>query len=164
MRIWRNPLYNRRGGFRRVPLLPMPRLRFRGRLPSPPVFCPEAGREIAFAFCLECPEFRVWSAQDGDFGRCRHEYLSLQARGYYDGTWDDHPENFDPETFERIQERKRLNEEFARDFDQEKVKMMELARALEGQFAYRSEYSRLDDESDEEESAPAQDDEDGDEY
>jgi|GEM_PF-6221786 len=131
MRIRRDPLYNSRGGFRRYPGIAMPRLRFGGRLPSPPVFCPEAGREISFALCLECPGFRVWNAKDGDFSRCRHEYLALEAKGYYDGTWDQHPENFDPETFAEIQERKRVNEQFAQDFEREKAGMERQAEALE---------------------------------
>ena len=146
MRLFRNPLYNRLGGFRRVPYVQMPRLRFRGRLPSPPVFCPDVDKEIAFAVCLECPKFRVWNAQD-EIRRCWHEYKDLEARGYYDGTWDEHPENFDAQTFAEIQERKRVNEEFARDFELDKAKMAELAKALE-------------DGEEQEEGAPAQDDED----
>jgi len=131
MRIRRDPLYNSRGGFRRYPGIPMPRPRFGGHLPSPPVFCQAQGKEIAFAFCLECPGFRVWNAKDGDFRRCRHEYLALEAKGYYDGTWDQHPENFDPETFAEIKERKRANEQFARDFEREKTEMERQAEALE---------------------------------
>jgi hypothetical protein len=145
MRIWRDPLYNKRGGFRRYPGIPMPRLRFSGRMPSPPVFCPEAAREIAFAHCLECPEFRVWNARDGDFRRCRQEYLALQAKGYYDGTWAEHPENFDPETFAEIQERKRVNEQFAQDFEREKAEMARLAEALE-QYEETEEEQRNEDE------------------
>lgn len=131
MRIWRDPLYNRRGGFRRVPGTPVVSYRSLGRFASPPVFCPEAGGEIAFALCFECPDFGVWSAQDGELRRCRHEYLALAAKGYYDGTWDEHPENFDAETFAEIQERKRINERFMQDFERESQEMERLAEALE---------------------------------
>jgi len=131
MRIWRSTLYNKRGGFRRVPPLLMPSPRFRGRLPSPPVFCPAQRKEIAFAFCLECPEFRVWSAQDGDFRRCRHEFLSLAARGFYDGTWDDHPENFDAETFEQLQEEKRIRERVLAEMEAEREQLERMAEELE---------------------------------
>jgi hypothetical protein len=168
MRLFRNPLYNRLGGFRRVPYVQIPRLRFRGRLPSPPVFCPEAGREIAFAVCLECPKFRVWNAQDGDFKRCWTSFKALEARGYYDGTWDDHPENFDPQSFAEIQERKKINAEFAEDFERDKAEMAELAKALGKEFppSYFSERPWLNEtdeegESDEsDEPAPADEDDD----
>lgn len=149
MRIWRNPLYNRLGGFRRLPFMTLPPLHYKGHFPGPLVFCPAQGKETAFAFCLECPEFRVWHVKDGDFKRCRHEYIDLASRGHYDGTWDDHPENFDPETFAEIQERKRANEQFAQDFEREKAEMERQADALE-----------KDDEADEE----PLDEEDRDEY
>lgn len=131
MRIWRNPLYNSLGGIRKHPQMRVPPSYSWGRLRCPPVFCPPQGREISFAYCLECPEYRVWHAKDGGFRRCRHEYADLASRGYYDGTWDDHPENFDPETFAEIQARKRINEEFLRDFEREKAEMERLAEALE---------------------------------
>jgi len=131
MKIFRNPVFNRFGGIRRVPSLQMPRPLFRGRLPCPPVFCPEAEREIAFTYCLKCPKFRVWNAQDGDYKRCWHEFKDLESRGHYDGTWEDHPENFDPETFARIQEEKRSNEQFALDLERERAEMERLAKALE---------------------------------
>jgi len=156
MRISRNPYFDRLGRLRKYPRPYVPRPRFEGRLPSPQVFCPEAGREIAFAFCQECPEFRVWDAQDGDFRRCRHEYLSLEAKGYYDGTWDDHPENFDPETFERLQEEKRTRERVLREMEAEKNELVRMAEALEKEFPPSCSSDRFwpddadeDDESDE---------------
>jgi hypothetical protein len=93
------------------------------------VDCPEAGETISFENCLTCPKYALWNAQD-EIRRCWHEFKDLESRGYYDGTWDDHPENYDAETFERIQETKRLNEEFAADFEREKAEMARLAEEL----------------------------------
>ena len=89
------------------------------RVCAPPTReCPELGRE-AFVFeCLECEKYSVWHEKDG-FRRCYYEFRELESRGFYDGTWDDHPENFDPETFARIQERKRRNEEINRELETE---------------------------------------------
>lgn len=56
---------------------------------------------------------------DGDMKICWYEYKDLKSRGHYDGTWNDHPENFDPETFAEIQERKRLNAEVNRELESE---------------------------------------------
>jgi len=167
MRLFRNPLYNRLGGFRRVPYVQIPRPLFRGRLPSPSVFCSEAGREIAFAFCLECERFAVWNAKDGDFKQCWHEFKSLEARGYFDNTWDTHSENFDAQTFTEIQERKKINAEFAEDFERDKAEMAERAKALEKEFppSYFSERAWPDETGEEGESddsdepAPADEDE-----
>lgn len=151
MRFYRNLVYDSRGFPRRVPRMRVPVLRFHGHGPVGEVRCPCAGREVSFLSCLECHEFRVWSAKDGDFRRCRHELLDLEARGYYDGTWDEHPENFNPETFAEIQERKRLNEQFLRDFESEKAERERLAR-------------ELDEEAEREEDESTDESEDGDEY
>jgi len=83
------------------------------------VDCPERKQKVHFSECLECEKFRVWHSLDGGLKRCFYEYKDLKSRGFYDGTWDDHPENFDPETFASIQERKRLNEEVNRELEQE---------------------------------------------
>jgi hypothetical protein len=145
---FRNPNYNYLGMVRRCVTTPVRRTFHYGRAAAgPPVHCPEAGHEIAFAHCLGCERFAVWNAQD-EIRRCWHEYKDLEARGYYDGTWDEHPENFDAQTFAGIQERKKINAEFAGDFELDKAKMAELARALE------------DDEEEGDESAPANEDDD----
>jgi hypothetical protein len=171
---FRNPMYNGLGMVRKRPgasLRSPLNVGFGSRRPFYPgiVDCPEAGAAISFESCLRCPRFRVWSAQDDGFRRCWHEYKALEERGYYDGTWDDHPENFDPETFERIQETKRLDEEFASDFEREKLEMAHQAEALarNSKDSRWDEFPWLDDdcEDDEEgETERAQDDEDEDEY
>ena len=81
------------------------------RVCTPPAReCPELGRE-AFVFeCLECEKYAIWHEKD-EYRTCYYEFKELESRGHYDGTWDDHPENFDPETFARIQEQKRWNEQ-----------------------------------------------------
>jgi hypothetical protein len=132
----RNTFYNRLGMVKKRPAASVRSalntgLGARRRFYPGSADCPEAGRTISFQNCLHCPKFGVWSPQDGDFRRCWHEYKDLGARGHYDGTWQDHPENYDPETFARIQERKRLNEEFAADFEREKAEMARLAEELE---------------------------------
>jgi len=131
MRLIRNPIYNRMGMVKRVVTTPIPRLPYPRGYAGPLVHCPEEGRDVAFVRCLKCPKFRVWNAQDGDFRRCWYEFKDLESRGQYDGTWGDHPENFDPETFAEIQERKRINEQFARDFEREKAEMERQADELE---------------------------------
>lgn len=83
------------------------------------VDCPELKKKVHFTECLECDKFQVWHEKDGEMKRCYHEFKDLESRGFYDGTWDDHPENFDPDTFAEIQERKCLNEEVNRELEQE---------------------------------------------
>jgi len=166
---FRNPIYNRLGMVKRFVATPIPRPRYRGRvITGPPTYCAEAGEEIAFIDCLTCSKFAVWKPQDGDLKRCFYEFKNLASRGYYDGTWDDHPENFDPETFAEIQARKKLNAEFEADFEREKRELACLADELEK----RSYDDRFDDfcwlnddyEDEEEDEESAQDDEDEDEF
>jgi hypothetical protein len=88
-----------------------------------PVDCPERKEQVHFTECIECELFRVWDEQDGDLRRCYHEFRDLKSRGHYDGTWDDHPENFDPETFAEIQEKKRRNEEINREMKLERAEL-----------------------------------------
>jgi hypothetical protein len=131
---FRNPMYNSLGLVRKRPGTSI-RSPFNVGLASRRAFypgsadCPEAGKTISFENCLACPKYAVWSPQD-EIRRCWNEFKDLEARGYYDGNWEDHPENYDPETFERIQETKRLNEEFAADFEREKAEMARLAEKL----------------------------------
>lgn len=98
---------------------------------SKSVDCPESGCEVCFSDCLRCTNFQQWHEKDDGLRRCYHEYLDLDSRGYYDGTWDDHPENFDPETFERIQERKQRNEAFFQEMESEREKLDKMAEELE---------------------------------
>jgi hypothetical protein len=97
---------------------------------APTVDCPESGCEVCFSDCLHCANFQKWDERD-ELRRCYHEYIELDSRGYYDGTWDDHTENFDPETFERIQERKQSNEAFERQFELEREELDRMAEELE---------------------------------
>ena len=134
--------------------------------------CPEAGKTISFENCLSCPKYALWNAQD-EIRRCWHEFKDLESRGYYDGTWDDHPENFanEPEVFEEIQARKRLNEEFAVNFEREKPELERMAKDLAAnsrlsdtyEYYWECEGQDGDGEEDEEEK-PARTDQDEDEY
>ncbi len=94
------------------------------------VDCPEQKKEVRFTECMECEKFKVWHEKDGDVKRCWYEYKDLKSRGFYDGTWDDHPENFDPDTFAQIQERKRLNREVNRELESERFELREKAEEL----------------------------------
>lgn len=96
-----------------------------------PVDCPERKEQVHFLECVGCELFRVWDEQDGDLRRCYHEFRDLKSRGYYDNTWDDHPENFDPETFAEIQEKKRRNEEINREMELERAELERRAEELE---------------------------------
>lgn len=145
---FRNPIYNSMGLVRKRPAASVRSPLNVGLASRRPFYpgsadCPEAGKTISFENCLACPKFAVWHEQDGDFKRCWYEFKSLESRGYYDGTWNDHPENFanEPEVFEKIQARKRLNEEFAADFEREKAELARLAEEL----AQKSSDDRSDD-------------------
>lgn len=94
------------------------------------VDCPERKEKVHSRDCVECEKFQVWHEKDEDFKRCFHEFKDLESRGHYDGTWNDHPENFDPETFRRIQEEKRLNEEVNREMELERQELRSQAEEL----------------------------------
>jgi hypothetical protein len=133
---FRNPIYSGLGLVRKRPGASL-RSPFNVGLGSRRAFypgivdCPEAGATISFENCLRCPKYAVWNVQDGEFKRCWHEYKALEERGYYDEEkWMSHLETTDPETFERIQEEKRINAEFAADFEREKAEMARLAEEL----------------------------------
>jgi hypothetical protein len=127
----------RRGGQRRRANISANSLSksFSGGGKTPPysmsVDCPECNEQVCFGQCLRCEKFQVWDEKDEGLKRCHHEYLDLESRGYYDGSWDDHPENFDPETFERIQEQKQRNEEFYRNMESEREELERMAEELE---------------------------------
>lgn len=169
---FRNLMYNRLGMVKKRPAASVRSALNTGLGSRRPFYpgsadCPEAGETISFENCLHCPKFRVWSPQDEGFRRCWHEFRDLESRGHYDGTWQDHPENYDPETFARIQESKRLNEEFAADFEREKAEMARLAEELEkkpSRSSYIEDCDLEDDEDGEEKSERAQDDEEDDGY
>jgi len=141
-------------------------LRPRGPFYPGSVDCPEAGETISFAACLSCPKYAEWHAQDDGLKRCWFEFKDLASRGYYDGTWDEHPENFDAKTFAEIQEQKRLNEEVRGQMEAEKPELERMARELEGKFppSFFSEYYGLDDEEDDDEEKDDRADEDEDDY
>lgn len=103
--------------------------------------CPELGKEVYIFECLECEKYAIWHEKD-EFRMCYYEFKELESRGRYDGTWDDHPENFDPETFERIREEKRRNEEINRELDLERAELEKRAEELEKKFppSYFSKY------------------------
>jgi hypothetical protein len=177
MRFFRNPFYNKLGMVRKRPAASVwSHLNVGAGPPRRPFYpgsadCPEAGKTISFEKCLSCPKHAVWHPSDGDLKRCWHEFKSLESRGYYDGTWNDHPENFDPETFAEIQERKRLNEEVRRQMEQEKPELERMARKLEEKscgdqnddFYWLNDDYEEGEEDEDDESAQAYEDEDEDE-
>jgi hypothetical protein len=122
------------------------------------VDCKERKQQVHFHECLECGNFRVWHAKDDGLKRCYHEFKDLESRGFYDGTWDDHPENFDPETFESIQEQKRLNERLNREMELERAELDERAEELANDRSpedyYGYEFYESDEEDDHEEDEP----------
>lgn len=128
------------------------------------VDCPEKGGSVCFSACAGCEKFRVWHEQDEGLRRCYHEYKDLESRGYYDGTWDDHPENFDEETFERIQERKRLNEEVNRELEQERADLGMNAEELEENTKHEEDYGRKNPEDWREEGEEGDEEEGGDDF
>lgn len=168
---FRNPIYNSMGLVRKRPAASIRSPLNVGLASRRPFYpgsadCPEAGKTISFENCLACPKFAVWNPQD-EIRRCWHEFKNLESRGYYDGTWQDHPENYDHETFKEIQERKRLNEEFLKEFEQEKVELARLAEELaeKSRDRDRDDFYWLnddyeDDEEDKEDDGSAQPDED----
>jgi len=157
---FRNPMYNSLGLVRKRPGTSIRSpfnvgLASRRALYPGSADCPEAGKTISFENCLTCPKYALWNAQD-QIRRCWYEFKDLESRGYYDNTWDSHIENFanEPEVFEEIQARKRLNEEFAADFEREKAEMARLAEKL----------ARAEDDGEGEEVEPDRAAEDEDEY
>lgn len=132
--------------------------------------CPDnkCGDCVSFRDCAECQNNQVWDEKDGDFKRCYHDYKDLESRGHYDGTWDDHPENFDPETFERIQDQKRLNAEINEDMEREKEEMERRGEELEKNSQsvyeyykdkYGGDYEDYDEEGDEDDEDKEEDNE-----
>lgn len=103
-------------------------------------YCPEIGGNVHFSECVVCENFRVWHEADGDFKRCYYEFKDLESRGQYDGTWNDHPENFDPETFKKIQEEKRRNQELNLKAEREKVELERRAEELLKEPEWRETY------------------------
>ena len=94
------------------------------------VDCPERKEHVPFVECVECEKFQIFHEKDGEMKRCYYEFKDLKSRGFYDGTWDDHPENFDPETFARIQEQKRVNEEVNREMESERSELKRRAEEI----------------------------------
>lgn len=77
-----------------------------------PVHCQELDEEVDLRDCFKCDLYGRWAEEYGDtLELCRHEFEDRQSRGYYDGTWDEHPENFEPGEWENLQERKKLSED-----------------------------------------------------
>ena len=161
-------MFNRVGMPRRFVLPPLPGRRYPGlAIVGPPVLCQEQGREVPYIDCLKCERFAVWHAKDESFRRCWHKFKDLESRGYYDDTWDDHPENFDPETFARLQEEKRHREDVLREMEADKAELARLAEEL----AQKAWHDRscdscgpYDDDEDEEAEKTARADEDEYEY
>lgn len=127
----------RRGGHKRLTDLISNRFsnRFsRGSKPPPytkPVDCPESGCQVCFSTCVQCSKFQEWHEKDDGMKRCYHEYKDLESRGHYDGTWEDHPENYTHEEWQQYLEEKQLNEEINREMEKESVEMEKLAKEHE---------------------------------
>jgi len=116
------------------------------RVCTPPARdCPDLGREAYVFECLECGKYKVWHERDG-FKRCYYEFKELESKGFYDGTWDSHPENFLREDFERLQEQRRTNEQVNREFEIERPGLEKRAEELEEKFpeSYFSKYNEPD--------------------
>jgi len=155
---YRNPYISRLGKPLRFPAFgrSLFRPRSRGFRPYvPQVDCPERGIKVWFDECVRCEKFALWHEKD-EIRRCWHEFKALEARGYYDGTWDEHPENFDPDTFAQLQEEKRNRERVLAEMEAEKAELAHLAEEL----------ARAGGEDDEEETDEERDrpDDDEDEY
>lgn len=103
-----------------------------------PVDCPELGEQVSFVTCLRCDKHRIWDPKD-EIKRCYWEYKDLKSRGFYDGTWDDHPENFDSETFQRIQEQKRLYQSINQEMEQERTELQSRAEELQKEDSARQD-------------------------
>jgi hypothetical protein len=130
--------------------------------------CPDLAREAYIFECLECEKYKIWHGMDG-FKRCYYEFKELESRGFYDGTFDSHPENFDPETFARIQERKRLNEEVNRELESERPELARKAEELAANDSPSNYYEyywehESEEESEEEEEPDQTDDDDEEDY
>jgi hypothetical protein len=77
---------------------------------SKSVNCPESGCEVCFSDCLRCENFQQWHEDDDGLRRCYHEYMDLESRGYYDGTWNDQPGQYTYEEWVQYQEELRRND------------------------------------------------------
>lgn len=81
-----------------------------GRGPAAPsVDCPESGCEVCLSTCLKCENYNHWHEQD-EVRRCYHEFLDLESRGYYDGTWNDQPGQYTYEEWVQYQEELRRDD------------------------------------------------------
>jgi hypothetical protein len=123
----RNPFYNSLGLPRKVVTslhLRWPRHSPRFK-PSDGYFtCPDSKEFIHYSRCYECEKYQVW--KEGDVRRCWHDYVLLKPADPYPplGVAASHD-----------------NDEFLREFEQEKV---ELARQAE-ELAEKSSDDRSDD-------------------
>lgn len=95
-----------------------------------PVNCPESGGQVGFRTCVQCSNFQEWHEKDGG-PRCYHEYKDLESRGYYDGTWEDHPENYTCEEWQQYQEEKRNIERINKEMEKDREEMKKLAKEHE---------------------------------
>lgn len=154
---YRNPYISKLGKPLRFPAfgnaLSRPRLRgFRPYVPQ--VDCPERGAKVWFDECVRCEKFALWHSKD-EIQRCWHEFKALEARGYYDGTWQDHPENYDPETFAQLREEKRNRERVLREMEAERAELArlaeELAKAEDDEEETDEERDRTDEDEEEDE-------------
>jgi hypothetical protein len=105
----------------------------RGSKPLPetnPVDCPESGCQVCFGTCCQCEQFGIWHEKD-EGPRCYHEYKDLESRGHYDGTWEDHPENYTREEWQRYQEEKRNIERINKEMEKDREEMKKLAKEHE---------------------------------
>lgn len=120
------------------------------------VHCPDKKEQVHFSECVQCEKFQVWHEKDGEFRRCHHEFLEMESRGFYDGTWNDHPENFAPDAFAKIQKSKQLNEEINREMEVERNELEWRSEELEKNSEsldeyFKNKYGGYDEEDDFEE-------------
>jgi uncharacterized coiled-coil protein SlyX len=81
-------------------------------------YCPELQKTISFAGCLGCERYQIWHERD-EAKTCWYEFQDLKSRGYYDGTWDFHPENFEPDEWEELERQRETNERVNREIDED---------------------------------------------
>lgn len=126
--------------------------------------CPECGGQVCFTECVRCKNFQVWHEDDDGMRRCYHEYMDLESRGYYDGTWNDQPGQYTYEEWKQYQEELRRNEvidsgemerewaEFEREAeDQEEEGDSDYDEYLKGEYGeYEDEGDHEDEEEDNE--------------
>lgn len=99
--------------------------RFRTRIPYSAravafKYCAEAGEEVPFEECLDCPNYAVW--EEEDIQRCRHEYEKLKGEGHYAKTQQElerDVKQYNPGAWPKLIEKERMNEKIWNEMQKE---------------------------------------------